>query len=526
MTLKKTLAVGMSAALAVSLAACSSDSSGSKSGKNYVLANGTEPQNPLIPANTNETGGGRIVDVIYSGLVRYDSDGKAHNEQAESITLEGDRTYKVTLKDGLKFSDGTPIKAENYVKTWNYAVANDQRSASFFELVKGFGAGVKELEGLKVIDDKAFSIELSQPVSDFPARLGYSAYFALPDVAFDDIAAFGEKPISSGPYKVAEWNHNESITLVPNEEYTGDRKAKNDGVKFTFYSSPDAAYSDLLAGNLDVLDAIPDSAFGTFKSELGERAVNQPAAVFQSFTIPQKLEHFSGEEGVLRRQAISLAINREEVTKAIFQETRTPAKDFSSPVVDGYKEGLPGSDVAKFDAAKAKELWAKADAISPFTGEFTIAYNSDGGHQSWVDAVANQIKNNLEISASGKPYPDFKSLRDEVTHRTIKGAYRTGWQGDYPLLGNFLSPIYATNASSNDGDYSNPEFDKKLNDAAAASSVEEGIKLYQEAEEILFKELPAIPLWYSNVTGGYSQNVDNVVFSWKSVPVYEQITKG
>lgn len=212
MTLKKTLAVGMSAALAVSLAACSSDSSGSKSGKNYVLANGSEPQNPLIPANTNETGGGRIVDVIYSGLVRYDSDGKAHNEQAESITLEGDRTYKVTLKDGLKFSDGTPIKAENYVKTWNYAVANDQRNASFFELVKGFDTGVKELEGLKVIDDKTFSIELSQPVSDFPARLGYSAYFALPDVAFDDIAAFGEKPISSGPYKVAEWNHNESIT--------------------------------------------------------------------------------------------------------------------------------------------------------------------------------------------------------------------------------------------------------------------------------------------------------------------------
>lgn len=168
MTLKKTLAVGMSAALAVSLAACSSDSSGSKSGKNYVLANGSEPQNPLIPANTNETGGGRIVDVIYSGLVRYDSDGKAHNEQAESITLEGDRTYKVTLKDGLKFSDGTPIKAENYVKTWNYAVANDQRNASFFELVKGFGSGVKELEGLKVIDDKTFSIELSQPVSDFP----------------------------------------------------------------------------------------------------------------------------------------------------------------------------------------------------------------------------------------------------------------------------------------------------------------------------------------------------------------------
>ncbi|CAB0557126.1 ABC transporter substrate-binding protein [Corynebacterium diphtheriae] len=332
--------------------------------------------------------------------------------------------------------------------------------------------------------------------------------------------------MSSGPYKLAEWNHNESLTIVPNEEYQGDRKAKNDGVKFVFYASQDAAYSDLLAGNLDVLDQVPDSAFATYKDELGDRAVNQPAAVFQSFTIPEKLEHFSGEEGALRRAAISHAINREEITKTIFQDTRTPAKDFSSPVVDGYKEGLKGSEVVKFDSAKAKELWAQADKISKFTGEFTIAYNSDGGHQSWVDAVANQLKNNLGIAASGKPYPDFKSLRDEVTNHTITGAFRTGWQGDYPLLGNFLQPLYATNASSNDGQYSNPAFDAKLEEAAGAKSVEEGLKLYQEAEEILFKDLPAIPLWYANVNGGSSDKVSNVTFNWKSVAAYEQITKG
>lgn len=529
MTLKKTLAVGMTAALALGLTACSSDpSSGSAggAGDNYVLANGSEPQNPLIPANTNEVGGGRVVDIIYGGLVYYDTEGKAHNEQAESIELEGDRIYKITLKDGLKFSDGTPIKAENFVKTWNYAVANDQLNASFFEGIKGFKEGVKELEGLKVVDDKTFTVELDQPESDFPSRLGYSAFFALPDIAFDDMAAFGENPVSSGPYKLAEWNHNESLTIVPNEEYQGDRKAKNDGVKFVFYASQDAAYSDLLAGNLDVLDQVPDSAFATYKDELGDRAVNQPAAVFQSFTIPEKLEHFSGEEGALRRAAISHAINREEITKTIFQDTRTPAKDFSSPVVDGYKEGLKGSEVVKFDSAKAKELWAQADKISKFTGEFTIAYNSDGGHQSWVDAVANQLKNNLGIAASGKPYPDFKSLRDEVTNHTITGAFRTGWQGDYPLLGNFLQPLYATNASSNDGQYSNPAFDAKLEEAAGAKSVEEGLKLYQEAEEILFKDLPAIPLWYANVNGGSSDKVSNVIFNWKSVAAYEQITKG
>ncbi|AZA11139.1 peptide ABC transporter substrate-binding protein [Corynebacterium gerontici] len=523
MKLKKAVALATGAAVAMTMAACSSDGSGD--GANYVSAWGSEPQNPLIPANTNETGGGRIVDLIYSGLVYYDADGQAHNDQAESIDLEGDKTYKIKLKEGLEFSDGTPITAQDYVDTWNAAVANSMMNAFFFEPVKGYSEGAKEMEGLKVVDDRTFTVELTQPESDFPSRLGYTAYFVMPSKSLENLDEAGENPIGSGPYKLENWSHQESATVVPNDKYQGERKAQNDGVKFVFYSSQDAAYADLLAGNLDVLDAVPDSAFSTFRDELGDRAVNQPAAVFQSFTIPQKLEHFSGEEGQLRREAISLAIDREEITKTIFQDTRTPAKDFTSPVIEGFSEDLKNADVLRFDPSKAKELWAKADAISKYDGEFTISYNADGGHQAWVDAVANQLRNNLGLNASGNPYPDFKSLRDEVTKRTIKGAFRSGWQADYPSIGNFLTPLYATNASSNDGDYSNPEFDAKLKKAAEQKSVEDGIKEYQSAEEILFRDLPAIPLWYSNITGGSSDQVDNVTFGWNSLPRYSEVTK-
>ncbi|MDU0478281.1 ABC transporter substrate-binding protein [Staphylococcus chromogenes] len=524
MTYKKSLAVLSAAALAFGLAACGSSSNGGAS-DGIVLANGNEPQNPLIPANTTETGGGRVVDMIYAGLVYYDTKGKVHNEMAESIKRDGDLKYTITLKPDLKFSDGSPIKAQNFVKAWNYAVEHDQQGASFFEPIKGYKEGVKEMEGLKVIDDRTFTVETAVPTSDFELRLGYSSFFPLPDSAFNDMNAQGEKPVSNGPYKIQSWEHNQSITIVPNENYKGDRAPKNKGVKFTFYPKQDAAYADLLSGNLDVLDAVPDSAFASFQQELDGRGVNQPAAVFQSFTIPQKLEHFQGEEGKLRRQAISYAINREEITDKIFQKTRTPATDFTSPVIDGNSKTVPGNEVLKYDPAKAKELWAKADAISPWTGTFTIAYNADVGHQGWADATANSIKNTLGIEAVGKPYPDFKSLRDEVKKRTIAGAFRTGWQGDYPGLNNFLSPMYATKASSNDGDYSNPEVDKLLLEANSAQSVDEANKKYNEAQSILFKDLPAIPLWYSNVTGGYSKNVENVTFNWKSVPDYYAISK-
>jgi len=524
MTLKKTIAVLTAAALAVGMAACSSGSGGSGGDGNYIVVNSTEPQHPLLPGDTTENGGSRIIEMINSGLMYYNAEGEVKNDLAESVELEGEKTYRITLKDGSTFSDGTPIKADNFVKAWNYVVEHDQLGSSHFESIQGYESG-KPMEGLKVVDDKTFTVELNQPEADFPNRLGYQAFFPLPDSAFDDMDAYGEKPLSSGPYKLQEWSHNESATIVPNDSYKGDRKAQNDGVKFIFYPQLDPAYADLLAGQLDVLDTVPDSAMTSFQQELGDRAINKSVAFFQSFTIPEKLEHFSGEEGQLRRQALSLAINREEVTEKIFNKTRTPAKDFTTPVAEGYSADIAGNDVLAYNPEKAKELWAKADEMSPFTGEFSIAYNADGGHQPWVDAVSNQLKNNLGIKAAGKAYPDFKSLRDDITKRTIAGAFRSGWQADYPSVGNFLTPLYFTNGSSNDGDYSSQKFDKLMKQGDAAKDYEEAVKYYSDAQKVLFEDLPAIPLWYANTVGGSSENVSDVVFSWKEMPEYHQMTK-
>lgn len=523
------------------LAACSSSSpddkksgdvaTGGAASTGVVTANGSEPQNPLIPTNTNEVGGGKILDLVFAGLVYYDAKGAVHNEVADSIETEDNQNYTIKLKEGWKFTDGTPVTSKSFVDAWNQGAlaSNAHLSSYFFEPIEGYSESEdSELTGLKVVDDQTFTVKLKQPEADFPLRLGYSAFFPLPQAAFDDPEGFGNNPIGNGPYKLAgdgAWQHNVQIELVPNEDYAADRKAQNGGVTIKFYDTQDAAYNDLLSGNLDVLDAVPDSAYGTFEKELGDRAVNQPAAIFQSFTVHQELKHFAGEEGQLRRQAISHAINRKEITDTIFQGTRTPASDFTSPVIDGWSDSVPGSEVLDYDPEKAKELWAEADKISPWDGKFTLAYNSDGGHQAWVDATMNSIKNTLGIDAEGQPYAIFADLRTDVTDRKMTGGFRTGWQADYPALGNFLGPIYGTGAGSNDGDYSNPEVDDLLKQAAAAPSIEESNALYQKVQEILFKDLPAIPLWYSNVTGGYAETVDNVQFGWNSVPLYYEVTK-
>jgi oligopeptide transport system substrate-binding protein len=418
------------------------------------------------------------------------------------------------------------------VTAWNYGAAldNAQLSSYFFDSIEGFSydENVAELSGLEVVDDLTFTVKLKQPESDFPLRLGYSAFFPLPASAWDDIAAFGENPIGNGPYMLdgeGAWKHNERIDLVKNPDYQGPRQAVNGGLDIIFYATQDAAYADLQGGNLDVIDAIPDSALGTYETDFEGRSVNQAVAVFQSFVIPDRLAHFGGEEGKLRRAAISHAIDRQEVTDVIFSGTRTPAHDFTSPVIDGYSEDIPGADVLEFDVDKAKELWAEADAISPWDGSFQIGYNADGGHQGWVDAVANQLKNNLGIDASGAPYPTFAEFRTAITDRTIQTAFRTGWQGDYPSLSNFLGPIYVTDAGSNDGDYSNPEFDALIKEGLGETDVEAGIEKFQQAQEILFEDLPAIPLWYATANGAWGETVDNVEFGWNGVPLHYEITK-
>lgn len=568
MKLKRSAWLAIPAVLALSLSACSSggsadkpantqsDAATAKPAGGFVTTNGNEPQNPLIPTNTNEVGGGKILDLMFAGLVYYAADGSVHDDVAQSIETTDSKNYTVKIKSGLTFSDGSAVTASSFVDAWNAGAKGANLSAYFFSPIAGTnseglvgeeakksddaartaGADVPVVDyadtmtGLKVVDDSTFTIELKQPESDFPLRLGYSAFYPLPKSTLDDPEKGGENPVGNGPYKLGPggWTHDESIELVPNDTYTGERKAKNDGVKIIFYPTQEAAYADLLSGQLDVIDAIPDAALSTFETELpgaGATAVNQPAAVFQSFTIPERLDHWKGEEGELRRQAVSKAINREEVTEKIFSGTRTPARDFTSPVIAGWDGNLKNAVNLDFDPDGAKALWAKADAISPWSGKLEIGYNSDGGHQAWVDAVTNQIKNNLGIDAEGKPYPDFKSLRSEVTSRQIQSAFRTGWQADYPALGNFLGPLYGTGAGSNDGDYSNPEVDALFAKAAAAPTVEDGNKLLQDAQEILLTQLPAIPLWYSNVTGGYTGNVKDVVFGWNSVPLYYNITK-
>ncbi len=531
------------ASIVAPLAACGGSRSQQMDGM-IISYQASEPQNPLIPGDTNETGGGHVIDMLFAGLIGYDKDGNVVNEVAKSITPEnGNKRYRVVLNDDWTFDDGTKVTAESFTRAWSYTAnaTNAQMNASFFASIKGYDALQKsgvasdaQLPGLTVVSETEFTIDLTEASATFPTMLGGEAFFPLPDSFYDDPAAFGSHPIGDGPYKFDSWTHNQNILVRRNDTYHGNFPARNDGINFVIYTDADTAYSDVQAGNLDLLDNIPSSSSVTFQYDPTVQAVNNPGSVLQTFTFPNDMDHFGDdEEGHLRRQAVSMAINRETLCKKILGGTATPATDFLSPVIPGYSDSLDGADVLTYDPDKAKELWAEADAINPWDNDTDVlkfSYNADNpSAKSIYDAVAHYVSNSLGIRAVTNPVSTFAEYRQEITDRKLKTAFRTGWQPDYPAADNYLVQLYDSAAAdgngANDGDYKSPEFDKLMDKAAAAPTIGEANEYYQQGEEILLNDLPAVPLFYQNAAIVSAQGVHNVETNWKNMPVLQDVTK-
>src|SRR6188768_3555717 len=235
----RTVAVAALSAVALLAAGCGSGDSddtatsaaGAKTG-GEITVRGCNPENPLVPSNTNETCGGNIIDAVFAKLVHYDPNtAKPTNDLAESIETTDNQNFTIKLKPGRKFHDGTEIKAKNFVDAWNYAAygPNAQLNSYFLEPIEGYTevqcAGtanpedpcegytpkVKEMSGLKVVDDHTFTIKTSEKVSNLPVRLGYSAFAPLPDAFFKDPKAFAAKPIGAGPFKVDSVSDTEMV---------------------------------------------------------------------------------------------------------------------------------------------------------------------------------------------------------------------------------------------------------------------------------------------------------------------------
>lgn len=529
------------AATALAATGCGGgDAHGSAAADGVIRASWGDPQHPLEPANTTEVQGGKVLDMIFRGLKRYDPrTGRAEDAMAESIETDDQRTFTITVEDGWTFQDGTEVTAQSYVDAWNYGahLDNAQVASYFFQFIEGYdkvhpeGANAKPtadtLSGLDVLDKHTFRVTLTQPFSLWPQTLGYTAYAPLPRAFFDDHQAWLDKPVGNGPYMVDSYTKSQSMNLVRYNDYAGADAAENKGVELRVYTDNNTAYTDLQAGNLDLIDDVPATQLRNAKADLGDRYLNEPAGIIQTLAFPLYDRAWQGADAAKVRQGLSMAVDREAITAKIFQGTRTPATDFTSPVLGadgGYADGLCGA-VCRYDPRRARELIKEGGGLPG--GSVTLSSNVDtGSHRQWMDAVCNSINNVLDDTGACtvNPVPTFGDFRNQIGNRELTGMFRAGWQMDYPLIQNFLQPLYYTGGSSNDAGYHSRRFDQLVDQANSTDDQRRAVTIFQRAEQVLIRDLPAIPLWYQNGTAGYSERLRNVRLNPFSVPVYTDIT--
>ncbi|MGW0898137.1 peptide ABC transporter substrate-binding protein, partial [Streptomyces goshikiensis] len=419
------------------------------------------------------------------------------------------------------FHNGEKVDAQSFVRAWNWGANQDNAAEGlpFFDKIEGSeelapGKDKKptatELKGLKVVDEKTFTVTLKAPFSQFKTMLGYNAFYPLPKAFEADPKKFGEAPIGNGAFQMdGAWEHNKQIKVKRYDKFPADGRAKLEGVTFKIYDNLDTAYNDLRADNIQIVDKLPISAMATVSQEFGDRYIYKPESGVGYVGLPLATnpEAFGKVE---IRKAISMAIDRDAITKTIFNGTRKPADDFISPIIPGYRKGALG-EVGTYNPAKAKELWTQAGGVPG--NKIELGYNSDGGHKEWIEAVANQLKANLGVDVTAKPYAKFGDMLDDLQAKKYKGGFRMAWSMDYPAAENYLRPIFskiAIETGSNYGGYVNEEFETTMAEADKATDPAEGLKLYQKADDIVIKDLPYIPVFTYMSSSAYSKSVKNV----------------
>ena len=528
------------AAVVLPAAGCTGGSSSSDDRE--VVSNGVviaiaEPKH-LLPTNASEANGAQVLASLFYPLVTFGAKNEPITVAAESI--KPDKTNKVwtiKLKPGFTFSNGEPVTADNYIDAWNYGAygPNAQFALYYFSRIDGFadmqqvdpdGTGplkggppkANRLKGLKKINDVTFTVTLSEGFAGWESVMGYDAFDPLPKAAFASpgviAKGFEDAIVGNGPFKLkGRWEHGSQIQVEKVATFKGPAP-KVDAITWKIYRDSRAEYADLVASNVDVQTDIPLENLPSAAGDLDGRFQKSPNSSFQFVGFPTYQREFAKPEV---RRALSMAIDRRKMTDEIFLGSQIPATSFVAPVVAGYRPDTCGEN-CRYDPVKARQLYIAAGGPA----RISIAYNSDGGHKAWVDAMCNQITASLGITCTPVAEAKFSDLLTKVQNKDPVGLIRQSWVMDYPLSEDYLSPLYSTGGSQNYDGYSNPAFDSLVKEGSAERTPAEAIKKWQQAEDILAQDMPVIPLRFGQNVYGYSERVKNVtVDPFQKVDVYK-----
>ena len=485
----------------------------------------------LMPTDVRDEYGARVAGLIHRGLMRYDVKGKAVPEVAESVDSDDDQVFVVKLRKGEAFSTGEPITAATFVTSWNWVAdpANRQASAEALAPIAGWervraarpaGASPVVLTGVQAMDPLTLRITLTRPTRDFRSRLAHLALVPLPALALAEPQRYAADPVGNGPYRLeGDWRRRSYLSLAKNVMYRGDDAARNDGLIFRYLTDRRGSYAALRSGALDVIDAIPIGSLPTYRDQLKLKGVNQPVGVVQSLAFPLARPPWNSTQGLLLRRALAQGIDRNELITRFFAQTRQRATDLAAPVVEGYSDRMCADWCTHQPGPAAVALLAAGG----FTGTLKIAYSVAEDDGPWVEALCDQVSETLGIACQPLPYPDHQQYLTAIAARTMATPFVATTSMSTPNLAGFITPRFAAGSRLNDTGYAGA----RVNALIALGARPEGDALapFVEAERQLLQDLPVIPLWTRNATGGFGEDIEGFKFDVFGQPVYTELSR-
>lgn len=506
-------------ALALGAAACGggddpgsgspSEPAAGKKGGTFRL--GIAEPTAIDPYNAQESEGILVTKQLFTQLVGLDEDAKVVPAAAKSFTPNDDCTqWTFELVPDATFSNGEVVTAQSFIDGWTRAATKDAASDVAYHMagVAGFeelnGGSATTFSGLSAPDPNTLVVDLAEADCEFEKKTLQPVMSPVPkDAGPATNKTFNDMPIGNGPFKLeGPWQHDTSITMVRNDDYFG-KPANLDRVEVTIYSGDQSIeYNGLKGGQFDYA-RIPPTLLGQAQAQYEPQGGFLKEVKYGiNYILPSGTNPpFNNPDA---RKAVSYAIDRDAIISGVFKGFQTKATSFIPPVFGEYAtEGVCESCV-KQDPAKAKEFAAKA-GLTPGT-TISLAFNSGGGHDEWVQAVAAQLTDVLGLNVNVSSMP-FRELLQNEKKPDASGLFRSAWGADYPTPDNFLFPLMSTAAinlsaenvvqGDNAARYSNPAFDALLVKERAAKTDAERAPIIKQAEKIAIgDDLALIPLWY------------------------------
>ena len=517
---------GVSAA-ALGLAACGGSKSGSTAtsgstagstagGVNtagFTVQYGSNPET-LDPALNSAIDASNTIITIFEPLLLINENNEVIGGQAESWEASEDGlTWTFTMRDGLKWSDGTDLTAKDFEYTFKRMV-NPDTAAPYAEtclgMIDGFDAaqaGDTDALNVKASDDgKTLTIVLSYPCSYFDKMAAFAAMSPVQQATVeangDSWCTSADTFVSNGPYMITDWTPSERIVLSKNPNYVGgwdNSKIVSDTITLLLLEDSSASFAAYNSGEAVLIKDVPtDEIPSLTKAEDGGDFYVD--TILGTYYVSLNLQRDAFKDAKVRK-ALSLAIDRDYVANTIMQGTYTTADSIVGPgIVDesGYfhDNGNAPYISADYEAnlAEAKKLLEEAGYPNG-EGYPTIEYSTnDAGYhvplaeylqQAWGDLGITLTINKMEWSS--------------FTPARRAGEYdvaRNGWVMDYNDPSNMLD-LFCTSNGNNDGKYANPDFDAAIDASRVADSAEHFAQLHK-AEDILMEDMGCLPIAYYN----------------------------